>query len=114
SAAPELAEQFPIVREILKAFNIAQLEVKGYEADDIVGTVTKWADELQVPTSVVTGDKDFLQLVTDNTSVILMKKGVSEVETYTPELVKEKYDLDPLQIIDLKGLMGDKSDNIPG
>lgn len=111
---PELSEQFPLIRELLDAFSIKRFELEGYEADDIIGTLTKKADEQAWKTTVITGDKDMLQLVSDQVSVALTRKGVSEIELYTPEEITEKYGLKPLQIIDLKGLMGDSSDNIPG
>ncbi|CAH1206411.1 DNA polymerase I [Paenibacillus plantiphilus] len=111
---PELSEQFPVIKELLGSFGIAQFELSGYEADDIIGTLTKLADEQKVNTLVVTGDKDMLQLASDHVTIALTRKGVSEVELYNPSGIQEKYGLTPLQIIDLKGLMGDASDNIPG
>ncbi len=111
---PELSEQFPLIRELLDAFSIKRFELEGYEADDIIGTLTKTADEQAWKTTVITGDKDMLQLVSEHVSVALTRKGVSEIELYTPQEIQEKYGLAPLQIIDLKGLMGDTSDNIPG
>lgn len=110
----ELSEQFPLIRELLDAFSIKRFELEGYEADDIIGTLTKQADEQKWKTTVITGDKDMLQLVSDQVSVALTRKGVSEIELYTPQEIVDKYGLQPLQIIDLKGLMGDASDNIPG
>lgn len=111
---PELSEQFPVLKELLHAFSIAQFELPGYEADDIIGTMTKAADDKGVPTVVVTGDKDMLQLASDKVTIAVTRKGVSEVDLYTPEAILDKYGLVPMQIIDLKGLMGDASDNIPG
>ncbi|MFD0586441.1 DNA polymerase I [Paenibacillus sp. GCM10027627] len=111
---PELSEQFPVLKELISSFGIAQYELSGYEADDIIGTLTKQADEKGVKTIVVTGDKDMLQLSSEGVTVAVTRKGVSETDHYTPETIKEKYGLVPLQIIDLKGLMGDTSDNIPG
>lgn len=111
---PELSEQFPLIRELLDAFSIQRFELEGYEADDIIGTLTKRADEQSWKTTVITGDKDMLQLVSEHVSVALTRKGVSEIELYTPQEIQDKYGLAPLQIIDLKGLMGDTSDNIPG
>lgn len=110
----ELSEQFPVLKELLNAFRISQFELSGYEADDIIGTLTRVADEKGVPTVVVTGDKDMLQLASDKVTIAVTRKGVSEVDLYSPEAIQEKYGLVPLQIIDLKGLMGDTSDNIPG
>ncbi|MDQ6418386.1 DNA polymerase I [Paenibacillus sp. LHD-117] len=111
---PELSEQFPVLKELISAFNISQFELSGYEADDIIGTLTKQADERGVQTIVVTGDKDMLQLASTGVTVAVTRKGVSDVDIYTPEAIGERYGLEPLQIIDLKGLMGDTSDNIPG
>ena len=110
----ELSEQFPLIRELLDAFSIKRFELDGYEADDIIGTLTKKADEQKWKTTVITGDKDMLQLVSEHVSVALTRKGVSEIELYTPQEITDKYGLQPQQIIDLKGLMGDTSDNIPG
>jgi DNA polymerase-1 len=111
---PELSEQFPLLKELLQAFSIAQFELSGYEADDIIGTITRLAEEQGKSAVVVSGDKDMLQLASAKVSVWITRKGVSEVERYTPEVVGEKYGLTPAQIVDLKGLMGDTSDNIPG
>jgi DNA polymerase-1 len=111
---PELSEQFPLIKELLEAFSIPQFELEGYEADDIIGTLTRLADERQKQVLVVTGDKDMLQLASEHVTILLTRKGISEVDRFTPELIREKYGLTPLQIIDLKGLMGDASDNIPG
>lgn len=111
---PELSQQFPLLKELIPAFGITQYELNGYEADDIIGTLTKLADENGVDTIVISGDKDMLQLASQHVTVAVTRKGVSEVELYTPEAIQEKYGLQPEQIIDLKGLMGDTSDNIPG
>ncbi|RXZ81174.1 DNA polymerase I [Paenibacillaceae bacterium] len=111
---PELSEQFPLIKELLQSFGIAQFELSGYEADDIIGTLTKLADEQGAETLVVSGDKDMLQLASPQVTIALTRKGVSEVERYNPAEIKDKYGLTPDQIIDLKGLMGDASDNIPG
>ncbi|MCM3629063.1 DNA polymerase I [Paenibacillus glycanilyticus] len=111
---PELSEQFPVMKDLLKAFGISQFELSGYEADDIIGTLTRLADEQNVETLVVTGDKDMLQLASDNVTIAITRKGISEVEHFSPAAIDEKYGLKPMQIIDLKGLMGDASDNIPG
>ena len=90
------------------------MEIQGYEADDVIGTVAKRADEAGIEAYIVTGDRDSLQLITDKTRVLLTRKGVSEIEVFDQEHLKEVYGLEPWQIIDLKGLMGDASDNIPG
>ncbi|MUT65817.1 DNA polymerase I [Paenibacillus sp. NEAU-GSW1] len=110
----ELSEQFPVLKELLRAFGIAQYELSGYEADDIIGTMTKMADDAGVEALVITGDKDMLQLASEKVTVAITRKGITEVEHYSPAAINERYGLKPLQIIDLKGLMGDASDNIPG
>lgn len=110
----ELSEQFPLMRELLESLGIAWFELSGYEADDIIGTISKQGEESGREVLVVTGDKDMLQVVSDKVKVALTRKGISEVEPYGPKEIEEKYGLNPLQIIDLKGLMGDASDNIPG
>lgn len=111
---PELSEQFPIARELLDAFAIPRYELDMYEADDIIGTLAKVGNDEDFDVKVISGDQDLLQLVTDNVTVDLTKKGVSEVESYTPEHILESMEITADQIIDLKALMGDKSDNIPG
>lgn len=111
---PELSEQFPLLKELLSAMKIRQYEIEGYEADDIIGTLTRRADEEGVETVVVTGDKDMLQLASRHVRIALTRKGISETDMYDPASIYEKYQLTPRQIIDLKGLMGDASDNIPG
>ncbi|WP_174521903.1 DNA polymerase I [Halalkalibacter krulwichiae] len=111
---PELSEQFPLVRELLDAFNISRYEAENYEADDIIGTLAKNASEEDFEVKVYSGDKDLLQLVSDKVTVILTKKGITNVEAYDEALIADKYGLSPKQIIDMKGLMGDSSDNIPG
>jgi DNA polymerase-1 len=111
---PELSEQFPLLKDLLRSFSIKQFELSGYEADDIIGTWTRLAEEQGQEAIVVSGDKDMLQLASDRVTVLLTRKGVSEVDRFTPEAIGEKYGLAPQQIIDLKGLMGDASDNIPG
>lgn len=113
--APEdLVKQFPLVREFLKSLNIYQFEEVGFEGDDIAGTVAKLAEKEGYKVNLYTSDRDFLQLVSDNISVNIIKKGLSDVMVMTPELVKETYGFEPLQIIDYKGLRGDSSDNLPG
>ncbi|MEI7024814.1 DNA polymerase I [Paenibacillus sp. y28] len=110
----ELSEQFPLLRELLTGFGITHFELPGYEADDIIGTVSRQAEEQGAEVLVVSGDKDMLQLASPRVTVAVTRKGISEVERYGPEQIQEKYGLKPEQIIDLKGLMGDASDNIPG
>jgi len=110
----ELSGQFPMMRQLLDAFQLRYFELEGYEADDIIGTLSKQAEEAEIETIVYTGDKDMLQLVSEHITVNLTRKGITEVEAYTPNEVMDRYGLEPKQIIDLKGLMGDTSDNIPG
>ena len=115
SAPPdELIGQFALVRELLRAQNIDYLEIPGYEADDIIGTMSKLAEEEGIPVIILTGDGDALQLVSENTRVLMTKKGISEIEIYDPEKVKEKWEVCPQQMVEIKALMGDSSDNIPG
>lgn len=111
---PELSEQFPLSRELLQALHIPHYELDLYEADDIIGTLTKDAQEANWDVKVISGDQDLLQLVSEKVTVDLTRKGISEVESYTPKTLLEKMELTPKQIIDLKALMGDNSDNIPG
>jgi len=110
----ELAQQFPIIKEILNAMNIVQLEIDGYEADDIAGTLSKLGEENNLKVILVTGDRDYLQLASNMTTVLLTKKGITELIEYDENKFIEEYGITPKQFIDLKGLMGDKSDNIPG
>lgn len=111
---PELSEQFPFIRQLLDAFQIKRYELENYEADDIIGTLATHAADGDWDVKVFTGDKDLLQLVTPEVEVVLTRKGITEVEAYTVEQVNERYGITPDQIIDMKGLMGDPSDNIPG
>ena len=110
----ELREQFEPLKNLLDKFNIHRLEIDGYEADDIIGTVSKIAEDNGFKVYIVTGDKDAIQLASNKTTTLITKKGVGEVEEYDYDSVIEKYEMTPIQFIDLKGLMGDKSDNIPG
>lgn len=110
----ELEQQFPIVRDILKKMNIKVLESPVYEADDIAGSLSKRASEDGYETYLLTGDKDYYQLVDENTKVLLTRKGIKEMDIISVESIREDFDIGPLQFIDLKGLMGDNSDNIPG
>ncbi|MFJ7829105.1 DNA polymerase I [Peribacillus sp. NPDC097284] len=111
---PELSEQFPFIRELLDCFQIKRYELENYEADDIIGTLSLQAEKNGFEVKVISGDKDLTQLASPNTTVSITKKGITEIEEYTPKHIHEKYGLSPVQIIDLKGLMGDASDNIPG
>ncbi|WP_040403314.1 DNA polymerase I, partial [Alkalibacillus haloalkaliphilus] len=108
---PELSEQFPIMRELLDAFGVKYYELDQYEADDIIGTMVKEADDQGQKTIVYSGDKDLLQLASNHTTVSLTRKGISEIDHFTPESIKEKMGISKEQIIDLKALMGDQSDN---
>ena len=111
---PELAMQMPLMKEILEAMSIANYEIDGYEADDIIGTISRLGEENGLEPLIITGDKDALQLASDITKVIITKKGISDFEIYDKSKMLERYELTPEEFIDLKGLMGDKSDNIPG
>ncbi len=110
----ELAMQMPILKELLKIMNIASLEMDGYEADDILGTISCFANKENIGTMIVTGDKDALQLATDKTKVLITKKGISDFDLYDSDKMMEVYGFTPEQFIDFKGLRGDTSDNIPG
>ena len=110
----ELVMQMPIMKDILRAMNIEILELEGFEADDIIGTVARIGEEEGIDPLIVTGDKDALQLATDRTHVLITKKGVTDFELFDQNKMVERYNLTPTQFIDLKGLMGDSSDNIPG
>jgi len=112
--APELYEQFPIMKDILKLMGIKIFEIEGFEADDLIGTVSKFAEENEIEVFIVTGDKDALQLASKSTKDVITKKGVSETAVYDEKAFIDEYEVTPTQFIDVKGLMGDKSDNIPG
>lgn len=109
----ELSVQFPILKDILTKMGIKVLDKAGFEADDLAGTLTM-IDDKDIKKLLITGDKDYLQLIKDDTDVIITKKGVSEFDTYNIERMNEVYGLSPDEFIDLKALMGDQSDNIPG
>jgi len=111
---PELSEQFPYIRKLIDAYGIKRYELEMYEADDIIGTLAKEASSQDMDVIVVSGDRDLTQLATEQVTVYITKKGITEIEKNTPAFIAEKYGLTPLQIIDMKGLMGDSSDNIPG
>lgn len=110
----EFREQFPYIREMLNHLGIAYYDLENYEADDIIGTLDKLAENGNFDVTIVSGDKDLIQLADNNTVVEISRKGVAEFEEYTPEYLMEKMGITPTQFIDLKALMGDKSDNIPG
>lgn len=113
---PNLHEQMPLIRQVLKSMNVCIIEKAGYEADDILGTIARKSEADGMDVSIISGDRDLLQLATDKIKVRIPKttKGKTVIEDYNTEQVIEKYGVTPLQIIDLKGLMGDASDNIPG
>ncbi|KRN42521.1 DNA polymerase I [Fructilactobacillus fructivorans] len=110
----ELREQFPFVMDLLHDRGIKTYELKNYEADDIIGTLAKEASKRGYYVTIITGDRDLTQLCSDKVTVAISKKGVSEIEKYTPAFVKETMGITPEQIIDVKGLQGDNSDNYPG
>ncbi|HFR3411620.1 TPA: DNA polymerase I [Streptococcus suis] len=112
----EFREQFPFIRQMLDAMGVKHYELAQYEADDIIGTLDKMAERTDIPfdVTIVSGDKDLIQLTDENTVVEISKKGVAEFEEFTPDYLMEKMGITPTQFIDLKALMGDKSDNIPG
>lgn len=110
----ELLAQFESIKEILNSMDIKNISIAGYEADDISGTLSRVASENGDEVYLLTGDRDYLQLVDDKVKVVLTKKGISEIDIYDKQKIEEEYGLEPKQLIDLKGLMGDKSDNIPG
>ncbi|MFR0567686.1 DNA polymerase I [Lentilactobacillus parabuchneri] len=111
----ELSEQFPFIKELVNDRGIATYELPDYEADDIIGTLAKQAEDSgDYEVVIVTGDRDLTQLTSDKTTVQVSKKGVTELETYTPKHVEEKLGVKPSQIIEIKGLKGDNSDNYPG
>ncbi len=112
----ELAVQVPVIKEVLEAMSIECLEKEGFEADDIIGSVSLYAEEKGFETVIITGDRDALQLASQNTRIKIpsTKSGKTETNEYNYDAVKRKYEVSPIQLIDVKGLMGDKSDNIPG
>lgn len=111
---PELSEQIPYIHELLKDYGIATYQLVNYEADDIIGTLAHEAANHHIPTVIVTGDRDLTQLASENTTVAVTVKGVNDLALYTPAYINEKFGITPQQIIDMKGLMGDTSDNYPG
>ena len=112
--APELRPQFDLVRECLTAMGVRQLTCPTFEADDILGTFARRCEEAGIDALLVTGDRDSMQLVSETSHVLYTRRGVSDVVRYTPQKVLEDFGVTPAQIPDLKGLMGDASDNIPG
>lgn len=110
----ELLSEIPYMHRVLEAMNIAVFEKSGYEADDLIGTIASEASKAGMDTLIISGDKDELQLVDEHVNVLINKKGMTEFQVYDLNEMKSRYGLTPKQFIDLKGLMGDKSDNIPG
>jgi len=112
----ELAEQMPIIKDVLKAMNIDVIEKQGYEGDDILGTIAKYGEAQGLAVTILSGDRDTFQLATDNITIRIprTKMGKTEVEEFDRKKVKEIYGLEPIQLIDVKALQGDTSDNIPG
>ncbi len=116
SMPEELREQVPLMKEVLKAMGVTIMEKPGYEADDVLGTIAKTSEQKGYQVSLVSGDRDLLQLASENIKIRIpkTKKGGTEIENYNTQDVVETYGVTPKQFIDLKGLMGDTSDNIPG
>lgn len=110
----ELSGQFQLLRDVLDAANVFYIEMQGYEADDIIGTLSKRACDDRTECVIVTGDNDSLQLVSEHVHVLMTRKGITDIEHYDPLKVKEKWEVEPEQMIEIKALMGDASDNIPG
>lgn len=110
----DLSDQFKKIIEVLGIAKIATYAVDGYEADDIIGTISDDANRKGIETFIVTGDRDMLQLVDEDTKVLMPIKGISEVSIFDAEKVREKYGITPQQFIDVKALQGDASDNYPG
>lgn len=114
NAPNEITYQFGILKDLLSSMNVNYLELDEYEADDIIGTIARLAQKEGFEVDIFTGDRDYLQLVDDNILVYLTKKGISEIKLMNTESILEEYDLSPKQLIDVKALQGDSSDNIPG
>jgi len=112
----ELKVQMPLIKEVLTAMNVPIFEIEGFEADDVLGTIASKNTDKNIFTYILTGDKDSLQLISDNTSIVMpqTRMGKTEYTIYTPEVLMEKQGIEPKQVIDIKALMGDNSDNIPG
>lgn len=110
----ELSPQIPLIKKMLKKMGIPIVGIDGYEADDVLGTIACLGEGEGYDVNIVTGDRDAFQLVTDNIKVIYTKRGITDIEKYDPEKIKERYEMEPIQLVDMKGLMGDSSDNIPG
>lgn len=112
--APELKQQFPLIKQVLVALDVPQVELEGWEADDLLGTLAVQGAEAGMQILLVTGDRDALQLVNDSVRVVSTKKGITDIKIYDAEAVKERFGITPAQVPDYLGLKGDTSDNIPG
>lgn len=112
----ELAEQMPIIKDVLRAMNIDIIEKEGYEGDDVIGTLSRYGEQKNLEVVILSGDRDTFQLATDNVRINIprTKGGKTETEIFNREKVKEVYGIEPKQLIEVKGLQGDASDNIPG
>ncbi|MDR5657948.1 DNA polymerase I [Serpentinicella sp. ANB-PHB4] len=110
----ELAEQIEPLKKLLDKIGISRIELEGFEADDLIGTIAKDAEQHEKEVLIVTGDRDALQLTSDRIKVLLTKKGISQLEIYDRKRIIDEYEVTPDQLIEVKGLMGDQSDNIPG
>ena len=110
----DLRSQFALVRKVLAAYDIPIVEIDGEEADDIIATLAKISGEAHQRALVVTGDLDLLQLVDDRTTVLMTRRGITELGRYDEAAVRERFDLEPSQLADYRGLKGDPSDNLPG
>src|SRR6202042_3599245 len=110
----ELRSQFALVRRVLQTYGIPVVEIEGQEADDVIATLAQQAEEAGEQTIVVTGDLDLLQIVTTRTTVLTTRRGITELGRYDAAAVRERFDLEPLQLPDYRGLKGDPSDNLPG
>ncbi|HHY46733.1 MAG TPA: DNA polymerase I [Firmicutes bacterium] len=110
----ELASQIPLIKEIIRALGLPIFEIDGYEADDVIGTISKEAESQGYVVVIVTGDRDAFQLISPNVRVMVTRKGITEMETFDEALVEDRYGIKPCQVVDVKALAGDASDNIPG
>ena len=112
----ELAEQMPIIKDVLRAMNIDIIEKEGYEGDDVIGTLSRYGEQKGLEVVILSGDRDTFQLATDNVRINIprTKGGKTETERFNRDKVKEVYGIEPKQLIEVKGLQGDASDNIPG
>lgn len=110
----DMVEQIPVLKELISAMNIKQIEIDGYEADDIIGTVSELCSSKEIEALIVTGDRDAFQLINQYVHVFITKKGISEMIEFDRDKLMEVYEITPEQVTDMKGLMGDASDNIPG